>query len=84
MAFFFIVVLLGFSVQCCVVTDKTYKTVPKAKTSPTKQHNPGEPKTPKGERDKVVVLLPSTKSLPSAVVRGLVRSVWLEKITSSY
>lgn len=71
----FSVVFLIFSVQCSVVTDETYNIVLKAKTTPTEHHDPGY---------KVVELFSAKKSLPSAVVRGLVQSIWFEKITSSY
>lgn len=76
---FFSVDPLGLSVQCSVVTDETNKTVPKPKTTPTKQHNPGEV----GKRYCVELLL-TIKSPPSAVVRGLMQSAWFENITSSY
>ena len=61
-----------------------HKIVPKAKTTPTKQHSPGEAQTPKGGSNKVVELPLATASLPGAAVSGLVQSIWFEKITSSY
>lgn len=81
----FFVDLHVFPGQSSLVTDETHKIVPKAKTTPTKQHNTGKAKTPKKGSDKVVeLLLANNLFLPSAVVRGLVPSVWFEKITSSY
>lgn len=74
----FFVDLHVFPGQSSLVTDET-------KATPTKQHNTGKAKTPKKGSDKVVeLLLANNLFLPSAVVRGLVPSVWFEKITSSY